>query len=178
MNPVTSGQTDFFVVAQVTALSGEAGFLKLKLFSDFYEKFRDSKSFFVDFFGNKKELPVDEIKGKAGDISVKFSAFSTREEAKILLNKYLYIPGTHAAELPENEHYIHDLIGSSVYKNGGLFGKIKDVYTLKTNDVYVIEKVNGDEYLLPALNEYIDKFSAGEKMMILKSGDEFYDDED
>ncbi len=177
MNRIEPGQTEFLVVAQVVAFSSEPGFLKLKLFTDFSEDFFQRKVLFLDFFGKMKELKIEKIKGDSKNLSLKFAGFSSREDARILLGKSLFIPLADAHKLDENQYFIHDLIGSDVYKNGVFFGSVKDVYTLPSNDVYVIIKENGEEYLLPALKKFIENFSAEEKKLILKSGEEFYDDE-
>jgi len=169
--------TDYLAVAQVSSLGGDTGFVKLKLFTDFTDDLRKRKVLYIDFFGQKKELKIDTIRGNGKQMSVKFSGFSSAEEAKVLLGRNLFIPAGETRSLSENEYYVHDLIGSDVYKNDIFFGKIKDVFSLPTNDVYVIEKSSGEEYLLPALKEYIESFSAAEKKLTLKRGEGFYDDE-
>ena len=46
-----------------------------------------------------------------------------------------------------------------------LFGMIKDVFNYPANDVYVIENENGEEILIPAALEFIEKFRSGKKII-------------
>lgn len=177
---MTSGITkekDFLVVAQITAHSGDSGFLKLKLFTDFTEKFRSLKSVFVDFFGKMKELQVEEIKGGNESLLIKLRSFDSKNETNILINKFIYIPESQQALLPEGTFFIHDYIGSQVFKNGTLFGVVKDFYSLKSNNVFVIRRNDGSEYLVPAIADYIDNFESAEKKLFLRDGEEFYDED-
>lgn len=177
MTLAKSQDKDFLVVARITALSGDAGFLKLKLLTDFVDKFRKLETVYVDFFGSMKELAVESIKGSDVNLMIKFRAFNSKTEAGVLIEKFIYIPESKRIELPAGTHFIHEYIGSEVVKNGAVFGVIKDFYSLKSNDVYVILKTDGSEYLLPAIEDFIDRFSGEEKRLYLKDGEEFYDED-
>ena len=53
-----------------------------------------------------------------------------------------------------------------------------DVYSLTSNDVYVIRKTNGEEILIPAIHEFIESIDTLNKVLILKSGEDFYEDDE
>jgi HAD superfamily hydrolase (TIGR01484 family) len=78
----------------------------------------------------------------------------------------LWIPREEAQELGEDEYYVGDLIGMDVLlENGEKFGVLRDVMETGANDVYVVEQVNGDEILLPAIHECILDVNVDENTM-------------
>lgn len=168
---------DFYLIAKITSLAGDNGWVKIFSYSDFPERFFNLKKVYIDFFGEKKEFTVEDAERKKGSIFLKFLRFDTADVSEILVGKEIYVDSGNIVELPENTYFIHDLIGSEVFRNGMLFGVIEDVLSLPANDVYKIRKTNGKEILLPALKELIEDFDPGKKELILKPGENFYDDE-
>ena len=81
-------------------------------------------------------------------------------------------------KLPKEHYFIHDIIGSKVLRNDVEFGEVTDVYSLPANDVYVIRKTNGEEILIPAVHEFIESIDTLKKVLILKSGEDIYEDDE
>ncbi len=169
---------EYFLIAKIVSIIGKDGFVKILSYSDFPERFFNLKKVYLDFFGEKKEFLVDSINQKNNFFALKFRNFDNENDAKILLGKEIFVDETNVVKLPENYFFIHDLIGSKVYRNKKLLGIIKDVLTYPANDVYLIEDDKGSELLIPALSDLIENFDPKEKILILKSGNELYDDED
>ncbi len=166
------------MVARISSTADKKGFVKIYSYSDFPERFLSLKEVYIDFFDTKKKFFVEEVKELKGNFFIKFKNFNTDKDAKILLNREIFVEEINVVKLPEKVYFVHDLLGSKVYRNGKLFGKIKDVLPYPANDVYVIEDVNGEEILLPALSELIESFDSGNKVMVFKPGESFYEDED
>jgi len=81
-------------------------------------------------------------------------------------------------KLPEDVFFVHDLIGSKVYRNNSLFGTVKDVLSFPANDVYVIEGENGEEKLIPAVRSFVESFDPEKKILVLKPGEDLYEDDE
>ncbi len=169
--------SEFFLIARVSSISGTKGFVKILSYSDFPERFLSLKEVYIDFFDNKKKLFVEEVKKSKNNFFIKFLNFDSDKEVKALLGKEIFVDEKNVIKLPDNSFFIHDLLGSSIFRNKKYFGKIVDVLSYPANDVYVIEDEDGQEILLPALSELIESFDAEKKMMILKPGESFYEDE-
>ncbi len=152
--------------------------LKFYLFPIFQERFFDLKKVYLDFFGVKKEFLVETVNQQNKNFTLKFKNFNNDNDVKVLLGKEIFVDETNIVKLPENYFFIHDLIGSKVFRNEKSLGVIKDVLSYPANDVYLIEDNKGSELLIPALSELIESFDPKEKILILKSGGELYDDED
>ncbi len=166
------------MVARITSVADKKGFVKIYSYSDFPERFFSLNEVYIDFFDSKKKFIVEEVKKIKNDFFLKFRNFDSANDTRILLDKEIFVNEKDAVKLPEKVFFVHDLLDSKVFRNEKLFGIIKDVLSYPANDVYVIEDVNGGEVLLPALSELIESFDPENKVMILKPGGSFYEDED
>ena len=168
---------DFFLIAKITALLGRDAFVKVELYSDFPERFFKLKKVLIDFWGDKKKFYVEKVKQTGVSFALKFRNFDDDREAGVLIGRQVFVENEDAVKLPENNYFIHDLIGSKVIQGGEEIGEITDVLSTPANDVIVIKKNKNKEILIPLVLEFIEQFDAKKKILILKK--EFgYDDED
>lgn len=168
--------TEYFLIAKIVSVSGKNGFVKIKSYSDFPERFLNLKKVFVDFFNAKKEITVEEIKHEKDNIYLKFLNFDSPDQVKVFIDKNVYVDTDGLIKLPEDNYFVHDVIGSSVIKEQKPFGVVKDVLSYPANDVYVILKNDGSEFLLPAVLDFIESFDPQKKILTLYPGD-IYEDE-
>ena len=97
---------------------------------------------------------------------LKFEGVDNINDIEMYKGRDLWIPREEAQELGEDEYYVGDLIGMDVLlENGEKFGVLRDVMETGANDVYVVEQVNGDEILLPAIHECILDVNVDENTM-------------
>jgi 16S rRNA processing protein RimM len=169
---------EYFLVAKIVSAEGDKGFLKIDSFSDSPERFSKLKKVYIDFWGEKKIFSLQSVKIKKENILIKFKDFDDKESVEVLIGREVFIDSKDILKLPKGHYFIHDIIGSSVIRNGVEFGKVTDVYSLTSNDVYVIRKTNGDEILIPAVHEFIESVDTINKVLILKSGEDFYEDDE
>lgn len=169
--------SEYFLIAKITSVSDKKGFVKIYSYSDFLERFYSLGEVYIDFFDTKKKFFVEEIKRVHDDFFIRFRNFNSDSETRIFLDKEIFVDKKGVIELPENYYFVHDLINSKIFRNEKYFGKITDVLFYPANDVYVIQDANGQEILLPALSGLIESFDAKNKVMILRPGESFYEDE-
>jgi len=169
---------EFFIVARISSIAGTKGFVKIELFTDFPERFYKLRKIFTDFFNDKKELKIQCVKKIKNSILLKFENFNSDKDVNILVGKDLFINEDELVRLPANQAYIHEIVGSIVLKNDVKIGTVADMIILKSNNVYVIEQNNGDELLIPAINDYVEKFDSIKKLLILKPIENIYDDDE
>lgn len=168
---------EFYLVARITSISGSEGFLNLQLITDFEEKMMSLKEVYVDFFGIKKRLAVESVKGSKKSFQIKFEKFSTPRELQVLSGREIYISGSDLAKLPDGSYFIHDLIDVEVLRNNISLGKIREVLNLPANDVFVIVDDKGSEILFPFVFEFFEKFDLKNKRLVLKPGAGEYEDD-
>ena len=170
--------SDYFLIAKIISIYGKKGFLKISSLSDFPDRFFYLRKVFIDFFDDKKQFMVEQVEKEKDSFIIKLKNFDSDTDVQVLVGKNIFVSNEDAVKLPENYYFIHDLLGSSVYRNDMEFGKVKDVLNYPANDVFVIEDQEGNEILIPAVADYIESFNPENKILILKPGGELYEDED
>ena len=168
---------DFFLIAEVVGFADDSGNLILRSFSDFPDRLNKLTTVFIDVFGAYREFIVEKCLSADNEIVIKFKNFDNADDAGFLIGKKIFVHEKDVVTLPEDTYFVHDLVGSSVFREEKFFGKLVNVISLESNDVYIIENTEGKEILVPALKEYIKYFYATEKKLVLTREFE-YDDED
>ena len=169
---------DLFLIAKVKAIYGSNGFVLIDSFSDFYERFFQLNSVYVEVFGSVKKFFVEDVKEVDGSFVIKFKGFDSSEDVQFFIGRKVYVEKKDVVKLSENVFFIHDVIGSKVFKESKLIGVVEDVWVVPANDVFVVIDQNKKRILVPAVENYIESFDADEKSLKLVSGcDLLYDDE-
>jgi 16S rRNA processing protein RimM len=170
--------TEYFLVAKIVSAEGEEGYLKIDSFSNTPERFSKLKKVYLDFWGEKKIFSLQSVKQKKENILIKFENFNDKESVGVLVGKDIFVDDADVLKLPDKHYYIHDVIGCKVIRDDIEFGEVTDVYSMPANDVYVIRSTSGEEILIPAVNEFIESIDTLNKVLILKSGEDIYEDDE
>lgn len=168
---------DYFLIAKITSLFGKEGFIKIEPYFNSTERFLELDVVFVDFWGDKKKLIVEDVKKLNNTFVLKFKNFDNTRESEVFLGRKMFVEAKELVELPEHNYFIHDLIGSKVLKYNEVIGEISDILSLPANDVIVILSEKGKEILVPLVPEFIEKFDPEKKILKLKP-EMGFDDED
>jgi 16S rRNA processing protein RimM len=169
---------DYFLIAKVQQLYGKDGCVRLESHSDFPERYLSLKKVYIDFWGDKKMFYVEDVKDVKGKIIIKFKRFDSPRDSQVLIDRDVYVVEKDAVSLPENHFFMHDLIGSKVFAGKELIGTVTDIIKAKANDVLVILTDDKKEKLIPFVLNYIEKFDAARKKLILNITKDFFEDED
>jgi 16S rRNA processing protein RimM len=170
--------SEYFLIAKTTSVNNKDGFIKSEIYSDLPERFENLKEVYLDFWGDKKPFIVESVRKHKNYFLFKFLNFNTEREAKTLVGREIYVDEKSVVTLPENNYFLHDLIGCEVLVNDVIIGNVKDVISAPANDVLVINDVNGKEILAPFVLAFIDKIDSEKKIISLKELDLTPDDED
>lgn len=142
------------VIASTHGIRGEA---KVYPTTDSLERF-ESLTDVVLVTPKKEYLPlrVAGVKFFKQFAILKFEGIDTIEEIRQYQGCDLMVSRENAAPLGENEYYIGDLIGMQVKSDEGeILGTLTDVLETGANDVYVVEREDHSELLLPVIDECI-----------------------
>ena len=168
---------EYFLIAKIDSAFGKEGFVRITSYSDFPERFFHLQKVYIEFFDDKKEFFVEKTRKFKDSFALKFRNFDSQKDIQSLIGKEIFVDKGSLIKLPEGQFFIHDLLGSKVFRNNLEFGILIDVLSYPANDVYVIEH-NGEELLIPAALEFIERFDPVNKILVLKPGDSFYDDDE
>jgi 16S rRNA processing protein RimM len=170
--------TEYFVIAKIVSVEGDKGFLKINSLSNDLERFNKLEKVFIDFWGEKKIFSLQSVIRKKENILIKFRNFDNKQTVENLIGKEVWVEKKNLRKLPEGHYFIHDILGNKVFRNDKEFGIVIDVYSLAANDVYVIKKTNGEEILIPAVHEFIESIDTLNKVLILKPGEDIYENDE
>lgn len=148
---------DYFEIGQIVNTYGIKGFVKVNPFTDDITRFEKLKTVYIDIKGKLKEFTIEEVKYSKNMVLLKFKEIPDINEAERYRNYYIKIGRDKARKLPKDTYYIADLIGLEVYNENSneLLGKVDDIFSTGSNDVYVVKDELGKQILLPGTKEVI-----------------------
>lgn len=147
---------EYFEIGQIVNTSGLKGVIKVKPFTDDIAKFNNFKTIYISIKKELKEFKIEQVRFSKNMVFLKLEGIDTIEEAEDYRNLYLKVKRDKDEELEEGSYYIVDIIGCKVYTDEQKeLGKVDDVFSTGSNDVYVVKDEEGKQILLPAIKEVI-----------------------
>ena len=112
---------------------------------------------------------IESLKISGAKSWIKFAGFQKREDADNFIGMNISIPRSEFAPLKENEIYLIDVIGFTVFdENRNNIGSVVDTMSLPAQNIIVVETKNG-EVLIPFVDAHILLFDDKEKHLIVKN---------
>ena len=146
----------YLELGQIVNVKGLKGEVKVNSFTDDNTKFERIPKVFLKRKESLKEYEIENVGYSKNQVIIKFKNVNTVEEAEILRNSYIVVDREIFGELPEGVYYIADLIGLDVYTESNEYlGKVDDIFSTGSNDVYVVKDELGKQKLLPGIDEVI-----------------------
>ena len=145
---------DMLRVGVISSTHGVRGEVKVFPTTDDPARFEDLETVFLDTGREKLKLEISGVKFFKNMVILKFKGYDNINDIEKYRGKDLWITRDQAVPLGEDENFVADLIGLSVVTDQGeTLGVMKDVMFTGANDVYVVERENGKELLLPAIKD-------------------------
>jgi 16S rRNA processing protein RimM len=142
---------EFLIVGRILAPWGIRGEVKVEVVTDFPERFAPGKVVYL----NARRLEIESCRPQKQQLVVKLATIDTVEDAEKLRGQDLTIPFSELYHLPEGQYYAFQLIGLDVITTSGeKLGKIADIMTTASNDVYIVKAPKG-EILIPAIEDVV-----------------------
>lgn len=156
-------------IGKVTGTFGINGEIKVKILTDFPERFFEEKDFILQ---KENDLPekiiIDNARYSGKYLIIKLNNFDNIEQSKKIIGALIQIPREKLKPLPDDSYYEFDIIGIHVYdENNNFIGTISEIINTPNNDVYVIKK-DKKEIAIPAFKKYILKIDIKNKIMMIK----------
>ncbi len=130
----------------------------------------DTDDFLCDFdvvYIDKKPFEVEKARVHKNCVLLKLKGINNINSAEQYRNKTVSVDRDEV-ELDEDTYFIADLEGLTVIDADGTnLGKLKEVISLPSNDVYVVK--GKDEYMIPAVEEFIVSVDLDEGIMNVKT---------
>lgn len=157
---------DLLQVGVITSAHGVHGEVKVYPTTDDPARFEKLKNVILDNGKEKTQMEITGVKFLKNLVILKFRGLDDRDEAEKYRRMSLYVTRENAVKLEENEYFIADLIGLSVFSDeDGELGRISDVLQTGANDVYVVGREGAQDLLLPAIRDCIREVNLEEGRM-------------
>lgn len=163
--------------------SGIRGEIRLNIYSESSENITEGQKILAENEVNGVDegtwLTVNSIRMHDRFYVVKFKEIRDRTEASLLTGRKFYISRSDMRPLSEDEVYVRDLIGMTVYDRASEteIGTVKDVMTNTAQPLYVIKKTGGGEILIPGVKEFIKRIDIDAKKVEVELIPGFIEDE-
>ena len=146
---------NFLPTGQIVNTHGLRGDVKVMPWADDPDDLLNFRRYFID----GKEYKVSRSSRQKNMILLKLKGVDTIDDAVKLRNKEIAICRDDI-ELADGVMFIADMSGLPVVADGVEIGKLTDVLTMPGNDVYVVKGEH--EYMIPAVQEYVEPLKADE----------------
>ncbi|MBQ5561066.1 MAG: ribosome maturation factor RimM [Lachnospiraceae bacterium] len=148
---------------------GVRGEIKVFPTTDDVTRFKKLKKIYLDKGTEKMELEIASVKYFKNMVILKFKGIDNINDIEKYKGKDLLIERKQAVKLEEDEYFICDIIGASVVtEEGENIGTLTEVLKTGANDVYVVEKEDGGEVLIPVIDDCVLDLDFDEKIVTVR----------
>ena len=153
-----------FRIGEIANTHGIRGEVKVYPTTDDVARFKKLKKCILETKQGEMLLHVESCKFFKQFAILKFKEFNNINEVEQYKHCSLYVEREDAVKCEEDEYYIADLVGCTVYnEDDSELGDLIDVIQTGANDVYVVRMESGKELMIPAIKECILSVSMTER---------------
>ena len=140
------------LIGRITGKWGLHGDLKVEVLTDFTERFSPGSILYLD----GQPARVERSRSFKAGFLVKLDLVNDRTEAELQRGRSVTIPQREVKPLPEGSFYHFQIVDIDVWNEKGEYlGKVKEILSTGSNDVYVVRGESRKEILVPALEEVV-----------------------
>lgn len=159
---------EYLIIGKIVKTHGIRGEVKVYPTTKDINRYDHLKWLYLDKTEQFTRYDVENVRYHKNMVILKLKGVDTREEAEKLVGGLLKVDRDHAIDLEEDEYFIGDIIDLEVYNvNGVCMGKVTDVISTGSNDVYVVNGPDG-EVLIPAIKQYVKQIDIKKGMMVVE----------
>lgn len=158
---------DFFRVGVIANTHGIRGEVKVFPTTEDPKRFEWLKEVLLDTGKEMLSLEIANVRYFKNLVILKFKGIDNINDIERYKGKDLFVTRENAIPLEEDEYYIADIIGATVYtEDGKEFGTLADVLETGANLVYVVQH-EGKEVLLPVIPDCVKDVNVEEKKIVV-----------
>ena len=151
-------------VGQIVNTHGLRGEVKVNPRTDAPEVFEIFEKLYTE---DGMEYKVKGVRYQKNCVLLKLSDVDDMNAAERMRNKVLYADRKIFDDLPEGVYLVADIIGLEVKDENTTYGKIADVITTGSNDVYEVKPPVGKSIFIPALKDVIKEINIESGYMLI-----------
>ena len=141
------------VIGKIIAPHGVRGEFRLMPLTENPERYLEMKTLLLE---NGKEFTITSARFHKNMVLIKTEEITSMDEVELLRGKNVVVNTKDLPPLEQGRFYVADLIGFAVVtlENEDV-GKLSDVITTGSNDVFVVKSTSGKEIMIPAIDTHI-----------------------
>ncbi len=150
-------------VAYISRPWGVRGEVRAEALTHRVGRFSDLRDVVVQCAGRPdRPLELERWRTDAKSLLLKFAGIDAPEQARsMLVGGYVTIAPDQRDPLPEDTHYIDDIVDCAVVNSEGQpLGRIVEVVSMPSTDAYVVRGTKG-EALVPAVGDFVVEIAPG-----------------
>lgn len=155
---------EYIEFGKIVNTHGIKGEIKIYSYTDNPKNILTLKKVYIQ----NTEYYIEKIRYISNMFVAKLKGIDRIEDTASIMNKEIFREISKEELENEEEFFVRDLIGLEVLDEKKIhIGKLKDVINTGANDIYVVERENGEELLLPAIKSVIKKIDMKQKHIIV-----------
>ena len=157
---------EVYCIGKFTRTHGVQGEMALAFTDDVFDR-TDCPYLVCNMDGILVPFFIEEYRFKSDSVAlIKFERFDTSEAAAIFTNKEVYFPKDYAEQAEDGEYSWQYFIGFATEDaTHGHLGELVAVDESTINTLFVVERPNGDELLIPAQEEFIEELDHDKRII-------------
>jgi len=162
----------YIVIGKVLSTQGNKGEVNVFPLTDSIDRFKNLDNVFLRNKNSQTILNVEKIRIRKDTVILKLKDIENIEEAKMLVGSFLEVERKNAVKLPKETYFLFEIIGLEVYNENNIFlGKVENVISTGSNDVYVVKSKDKDELFIPAIHDVVKNVNLEKKRITIKMVD-------
>lgn len=157
---------EVYSIGKFTRTHGVQGEMALSFTDDVFDRI-DCPYLVCSMDGILVPFFVEEYRFKSDSVAlIKFERIDSSEAAAIFTNKEVYFPKSYAKQADDGDYSWQYFIGfNTTDKEYGHLGVLVDVDESTVNTLFVVERPNGKEILIPAQESFIEYIDHEERLI-------------
>ncbi len=163
---------EFITIGKVVSTQGNKGEVNILPLTNSTDRFKNLVTVFLRNNNSQTTLNIEKIRIKENTVILKLKDIESIEEAKMIVGSFLEVARKNAVKLPKDTYFIFEIIELKVYTENNIFlGKVKNVISTGSNDVYIVKGKNKKELFIPAIHEVVKDVNLEKKRITIKMVD-------
>lgn len=160
---------DVYQIGKLTKAHGLNGEINFQFTDDVWDRI-ESDYLICEVDGILVPFFLEEYRFRSDSTAlVKFEDLDSANAVRFLINSDVYLEKQHQEELGEDEVSLNYFIGFKMIDgdDNNEIGTIIDIDDNTENWLFIVERTNGEEVMVPAHEEFIAEIKQDEKIMVM-----------
>ena len=158
---------DVYQIGKLTKAHGLNGEMNFQFTDDVWDRV-ESDYLICEVDGILVPFFLEEYRFRSDSTAlVKFEDLESAEAVRFLVNSEVFLEKKYQEELDEDEVSLNYFIGFKMVEDDTEIGTIIDIDDNTENWLFIVERPNGDEMMIPAHEEFIAEIKQEEKTMVM-----------